>query len=259
MLLTTVINQNKINFSFFDLFDNSKKEKKINELNKTEYKHLSIYYSDSDIDLLSITKQTLDLAMNLNQELFNVIYTNPYDIIIFESKNDIETFSGLEHAIGFNSPELNTIGILPENKEALLKEVPPIIWNYQKNILHEYTHYFFSQRLIDLGLSEDTIPFWFKEGISEYIGFNGVTVTNLDTPIVPLSKLSTSEQWNVYRTNPEYNVYLQSYLSVNLLIMEYGVNIINDILLETQKENDFENGLFKATNLHLSDLEANMK
>ncbi|MEK6266120.1 MAG: collagenase, partial [Clostridium sp.] len=148
---------------------------------------------------------------------------------------------------------------ISENKDALLKDIPPIIWNFQKNLLHEYTHYSFSQRIIDLRLSENDIPFWFKEGISEYIGFNGVTLTTLDTPIVPLTDLFTSDQWNIYRTDPAYNVYEQSYLAVNYLIIEYGSDIINAILVETKKENSFEKGLFNVTNLSLSELEMRMQ
>lgn len=234
------------------------KEKEISTLNTEIHRHLTIFYSDEDKKLVPLTKKALDLAIQANYNLFKTDYKSPYDIIIFESKKDIESFSGLEHAIGFNHPEIQTMGVLPEDKESLLIKGSPSIWNYQRNVLHEYTHYVFSEKLTDLKLKEKDIPVWFKEGVSEYIEFNEVTRTNRDYPIVPLLDLVTTDQWQTYRINQEYDVYLQSYLAIHFLITEYGSDVINMILVETMKENNFEKGLFNVTNLSLKELESNL-
>ncbi|WP_414840436.1 hypothetical protein [Carnobacterium sp. TMP28] len=255
LLVGVIVNRNSLSSFLSKQIDTLEKSKKINVLNRDVHKHLTIYYPDSDKNLIPLTKRILDLAINKNKDLFKTSYTIPYDIIIFENKKEIESFSGLDYAIGFNNPEINTIGILPENREALLKDIPPIIWNYQRNLLHEYTHYTLSQKLIELDLSETDIPFWFKEGISEYIGFNNIIIGTMESPVIPLTDLFTSEQWSIYRTNPKFDVYLQSYLSINFLITEYGVEVINEILIETKKEKNFEKGLFNSTNLSSSELE----
>ena len=117
------------------------KETLIKGREKMGYKHLSIYYSDSDKELLPATKDSLERAIELTTSLFGSRYSKPYDLIIFKSKYEIESFSDLESVSGLNSPSLNMIGILPENKEGIIEAIPPLVWNYKSNIMHEYTHY----------------------------------------------------------------------------------------------------------------------
>jgi hypothetical protein len=227
------------------------KQELINDREKIEFKHLSIYYTDVDEKLLPATKSSVNRAIELNEHLFGSNYTKPYDLIIFNSKFEIESFSGLEYSIGVNSPQLNMFGILPENKEGLIEGIPPLIWKYKSNIIHEYTHYVFSQKLTELGLTGQDIPLWFSEGIAVYVGNDDMDISILESKILPLNQLSTYKQWNNYRIDPLYDVYLQSYLAVRFLINRHGDDIINQILIQTQITDDFEEGFRRATGFEI--------
>ncbi|MGB5945827.1 peptidase MA family metallohydrolase [Paenisporosarcina sp.] len=233
------------------------KEELISDFNKKKYEHLLIYYSESDRELIPATKESLKRAMELNNSLFGPTYTKPYDVIIFSSTNQIESFSGLEYAIGIHSPEFNMIGILPENKEGIFEDIPPLVWNYKSNIMHEYTHYVFTQKISEGGLSNNDIPLWFSEGVAEYVASDGLSgrVLELGPKVVSLNELSTFEQWNTYRTDNRYDVYLQSEKAIYYLINEYGIGIIDRIILETNSNGGFEEGLQRATNINIKNLD----
>ncbi|MGE8081383.1 hypothetical protein [Peribacillus loiseleuriae] len=233
------------------------KEDLINDRKKIEYKHLSIYYSDSDKKLLPATKDSLERAMELNNSLFGSSYTQPYDLIIFSSTNEIESFSSLDYAIGINSPDYNMFGVLPENKEGIIEDIPPLVRNYKSNIMHEYTHYVFTQKISEIGLTNDDFPLWFSEGIAVYIGadIEAGRLLEIGPKVVPLNELTTNDQWNQYRTDIQYDVYLQSEKAIYFLINEYGIGIINKIILETGSKKGFQEGLQSATNINIKKLD----
>ncbi|WP_211270683.1 hypothetical protein [Paenisporosarcina indica] len=237
------------------------KEDLIKDRKKIEFKHLSIYYSDSDSKLLPATKDSLARAMELNNSLFGSSYTQPYDLIIFSSKSEIESFSGLDYAIGINSPINNLFGVLPENKEGIIEDIPPLVWNYKSNIMHEYTHYVFTQKISEIGLINEDFPLWFSEGVAEYIGSDGESgfVLELGPKIVSFNELTTNEQWNKYRTDIQYDVYLQSEKAIHFLINDYGIGIIKKIIVETSSKGGFEEGLQSATNINIKKLDGFIK
>lgn len=233
--------------------DKRKKERLIKERFKVDYKHLSIYYSESDKGLLPITKDTLDQAIQLNENLFGSNYDQPYDILIFNNNSDIEDFCSLEYAIGCHSARTNTIGVLAENKQDIINNIEYEVGGYKKNFLHEYTHYVFTQKINEFGLTDHDIPLWFSEGLAEFIGYDNMDIPKIDAEFLPLQQLTTYKQWNGYRTDIRYDVYLQSYLAIKFLISKYGMDIINQILIETKLEGGFEEGFRGATGLNLTD------
>ncbi|WP_391204509.1 peptidase MA family metallohydrolase [Psychrobacillus sp. L4] len=233
--------------------EKDKKEELLKEYNKMEYKHLTIYYLESDKELLPATKTALERGIILNEKLIGS-YNKPYDVVLFKNNDQIESFSNLEYAIGFNSISMNMLGILPENREGILNNIGPTVWLYNKNVIHEYTHYVLTQKLTELELTDGDIPLWFSEGIAEYIGSDGIDYSNIDTKIVPIKQLSTYAQWNSYRINPEYDIYLQSYLTVRYLINNFGNAIINEIIIQTQIKGNFDEGFQSATGLVIDNL-----
>ncbi|MFJ7826648.1 collagenase [Psychrobacillus sp. NPDC096623] len=241
--------------SFIDLekVEEDRKEELLEGYNHINFEHLTIYYLESDKELLLATKNALDYGIKLNQQIIGS-YNKPYDVVIFKNNNEIESFSGLEYSTGFNSPSMNMFGILPENREGIIKNVGPTVWLYNKNIMHEYTHYVFTQKLSELEMNDSDIPLWFSEGIAEYIGMNGMEVPNTLSKIVPLNELTTHEQWNTYRTDPLYDIYLQSNLAIQFIINEYGSDVINKILIQTQIQREFEVGFQNVTGLDVSNL-----
>ncbi|MCM3744310.1 collagenase [Sporosarcina luteola] len=243
--------------SFIDLekIDEDRKEELLEGYNHISFEHLTIHYLESDKELLLATKNALNHGIKLNQKIIGS-YNKPYDVVIFKNNHEIESFSGLEYAIGFNSPSMNMFGVLPENREGLIKNVGPTVWLFNKNVMHEYTHYVFTQKLSELEINYSDIPLWFSEGIAEYIGMNGMEAPNTLSKIVPLNELTTHEQWNNYRTDPLYDIYLQSNLAIQFLINEYGSDVINKILFQTQMKGDFEVGFQSVTGLDVSNLSA---
>ena len=70
---------------------------------------------------------------------------------------------------------------------------------------------YYLQKIAEVGLTNNDIPLWFSEGVAEYISSDGIDISEINTKIVPFNELSTSVQWNKYRTNIiQYNIYLQS-------------------------------------------------
>ncbi|WP_342567457.1 collagenase [Psychrobacillus sp. FSL K6-4046] len=129
-----------------------------------------------------------------------------------------------------------------------------MVWLYNKNIIHEYTHNVLEQKLTELEIPKKEIPYWFFEGVAEYIGSDDQDHYNIDAKILPVNQLSTYTQWDRYRTNPEYDVYLQSYLTIRYLINKFDNEIINEILIQTQIKGDFDEGFKSATGMDINNL-----
>ncbi|MFF2447848.1 peptidase MA family metallohydrolase [Neobacillus sp. NPDC058068] len=241
-----------------DKFFDSKKQVLTKERESIKYKHLTIFYLKSDLELLPETKSALERAIQLNENLFDINDNQPSEIIIFKNMDEIESLSKMEYANGFYSERGKLIGIVPEIKEGEID-----LWNYKKTLMHEYTHDVFWQKVDGLGLTYEDFPYWFLEGIAEYVGYDDldidIKISNIHTPFVPLKQLTTYKQWNQYRINSDYNVYLQSYVVIKFLVHEYGNEIINKILIETKYKGVFEAGLESATGININTLEGHVK
>lgn len=223
---------------------------------KTGYKHLSIFYTAPDEQLLPITQKSLNRAIELNDVLFGSGYSKPYDFIIFSDRTEIESFSGLDYAIGIYSTDYNFFGIIPENKEGIIENIEPLVWNYQSNIIHEYTHYVFAQKIDENGLASTDFPFWFSEGVAEYLAYDSEAGRQLEVPtVIPLNELITVDQWNKYRTETAYDIYLQSEKAIYFLVDKFGPDIINKIILGTGMNNSFLDGFERATNITIEELD----
>lgn len=119
-------------FIALDKKDEKKKKNLIKERIKIEYRHLSVYYLESDEGLIKVTKDALDRAITLNESLFNFNYNKSYDIIIFKNNAEIEEFCNLEFAIGCHSERTKSLAILPEDKEAISEGIESYAVAYKK-------------------------------------------------------------------------------------------------------------------------------
>ena len=70
LLVGVIVNRNPLSSFSSKQIDTLEKSKKINGLNRDVHKHLTIYYPDSDKNLIPLTKRILDLAINKNKDLF---------------------------------------------------------------------------------------------------------------------------------------------------------------------------------------------
>jgi len=238
--------------------ETERKQELLRDYNKEDFQHVTIYFSDSDKELLPATKEALTKGMKINEKLLGS-YNIPLDVVLFSNNEQIEAFSGLDYAIGFHSASQNMLGILPENREGILNDVGPTIWLYDNNVIHEYTHYVLAQRLSELRLDDTDIPKWFSEGVADHFGSDGHVQPTLDSEIIPLRRLSTVEGWNEYRTNPTYDIYYQSSYYIQSLAEEFGSTIFDEILIETEKTGDFQKGFQRATKMDMYEFENKVK
>ncbi|WP_172799130.1 collagenase [Bacillus sp. FJAT-29814] len=237
-------------------YDGEKETQFKEERTIEQYHHISVYYPDDFSELIPITKETLDWAMGKNKELFGAVKEVPIDLIVVQNKDELRELSGLEHIAGFYSDFDKLLAIKYDNKEAILEKKETPLYNFQKSILHEYTHYIFS-RMVNNSKGASPYPQWFQEGICEYVGNDQTNVVYSDIKLAPLHELVTQEQWQTARTKGDMDVYKQSYFTIKYLIDTYGVGIVKEIINETNNTGDFDRSFMQATHIGMAEFETN--
>lgn len=234
-------------------------EEKLKEVRlKEKYKNIIIYYPDEFSELIPITKETIDWAIDKNEEVLGTGKAKSVDLVVFKDKKEMEQFSDLEDVSGFYSDFDKLIGITyfdNEYKELILARKETPLYFLQKSILHEYTHYIF-QRMIDSSKGGSAAyPLWFQEGIAEYIGNDKTIVEFPSFKAVHFEQLKEGDQWQAARMQEGTDVYKQSYFAIKYLIDHYGEEILSEIIKVTNRTGDFEGSFIKATGINILDLE----
>lgn len=220
---------------------------------RVEHRHLTMYYSDQDENLVPLTQNAIDRGIELNNKFIGS-YSEPLDLVLLKSREDVERVD-MSIGNGLYSHEMNLAMIVPEDREALAAGPGPMEWDYNKQVMHEYTHYILGHKFIELGLSQGEIPYWFAEGFAEYIGSEEMSTTFMEKKLLPLREITTSEQWRTYDLNPNYNIYLQSYIAVRFLIHTYGDKVISAILKETSTTKDFKSAFKNVTGIEIEEFD----
>ncbi|WP_167553148.1 collagenase [Evansella clarkii] len=237
-------------------YDSPREKQLKSEWNKMNYKHLTFYYPDEAEELVPITKETVEIAMEKTKTILGEYNKRPADVFIFENQEDLEQFAGETGIDGYYSDIKKLIGLAPEDKQALLGKSEEALFEFQSTLVHEYTHYAAKQKMFDLAIDPERIPVWFEEGISEYAGKD--KFVEQDAEAVSFSTLTEKRSWEEADKKEDTDVYGQSFLAVNYLIEEHGEEIINDILIETKKTGGFYKGLYQTTRLTLHDLDQSL-
>jgi len=239
-------------------FDGEKETQFKEERTNEQYHHISVYYLDDFSELIPITKETLDWAMDKNRELFGTVKEVPVDLIVVQTKDELRELSDLEDISGFYSDFDRLLAIKYGEKESILQKKETPLYLFQKSILHEYTHYIFGRMVNDLSKGTSTAyPIWFQEGISEYVGNDRTIVEYSGFKLVSLVDLVTPEQWQAERVQGDTNVYKQSYFAIKYLIDRFGVGIVKEIINETNNTGDFERSFTQATHMTITEFERN--
>lgn len=220
---------------------------------RLKHGHLTLYYSDHDENLVPLTQNAIDRGIELNSKFIGS-YREPLDLVLLKNREDVERVD-MSIGNGLYSYEMNLAMIVPEDREALAGEPGPMIWDYNKQVMHEYTHYILGHKFVELGVSQEEIPYWFAEGFAEYIGSEEMSTTFMEKELLPLAEITTPDQWRTYDINPNYNIYLQSYIAVRFLIHTYGDKVILDILNETSTTNDFERAFKNVTGIEIDEFD----
>jgi hypothetical protein len=217
---------------------------------KKEYENISIYYQEENKELIPLTIETLKWAEEKSSEVLGSSENVPIDLI-FMSREDIEQFSNIESAAGYYSHFHKMIGVTvdPESVESILQDLETPLYFFQKTILHEYAHYATYMTAEAAEAFGDGFPTWFIEGIAEYVGEDG-TVVDYDSNLheaLPLEKISWDNDFQEAQHVGLAEPYLQSYFTVNYLIQEYGVNVVDDLINRTRETGDFYEALEQLT------------
>ncbi|PSL40209.1 collagenase [Planomicrobium soli] len=223
---------------------------------REDHHHVSIYYESGFSDLLPLTKETLDWAIERNEELFGELDERNVDIIVFENEEDMRQLSDLKNISGFYSEFERLLGIIYYNKEPILQEDELAVYRFQKNILHEYTHYALERKIDKTKADDSTLyPVWFHEGIAEYVGNDKVRIEHSYFQGVPLQELTTHDQWQKARFIDKANVYEQSFFAVKYLVDQYGEESLNELIESVGITRDFEESFVELTGMTIREFE----
>jgi hypothetical protein len=202
-----------------------------------EFKGISIKYEKKDKSSVHILKELYPNAKEDLDELYGESSSDKFTIIIYGNEKDFNKVSKFENSGGFYIPINNSIHIKSD------KLMPT--YKYEDLFVHEYTHYRTNKYLKENGISEDELPQWFDEGISEVMA-NMDTYVDIDLiEVMKFKNLDTPSEFYEGRKG-DFDPYLQSYFAVNGLVNKFGLEIIPEILL-TSKNNGFSDAFIATT------------
>ena len=237
--------------AFFTLNYDSELEIKLKaESMKQEYHNISIFYQEENEKLIPLTLETLEWAQEISRELLGDYEQSAIDMIFME-RDDLQKLSNLDGVAGFysNFDKVMGVHVHPDNVESILQKVETPLYNFQRTILHEYTHYATLRKIEGADTFGDLFPQWFIEGIAEYVG-NSQTEVHYEVDqykILPLERISWGDDWQEARQIETADAYMQGYLSVNYLIQVYGENVVMKLIEETSDTEGFYTVLEKVT------------
>lgn len=218
---------------------------------RDDHHHISIYHEENFSELLPITKETLDLAIERNEELFGETERVPFDLLVFENVVEMKGFSEFEVGDAFYSDFHKVLAIRNFGKEFILAEDELALHSFRRELLHEYTHYSFIRRVSNL----NHYPMWFIEGMAEYVANDPERVFSPHFVNIPFDRLNSSEQWREALSTSLASPYMQSYYTIDFLTTEYGEEVITQIIDLVDETRNFEESFSEITGLTLDELE----
>lgn len=228
------------------------REKQVKEGSlREDHKHISIYYQESFSNVLPLTKETLDLAIEKSERLLGETPAVPFDLLVFEDLTDLNDFAALKDAGGFYSDFHKVMGISNWGEEEILTEDTYAFYRFRNVLVHEYAHYAFERKVS----SQAPYPIWFIEGLAEYTAANPEDVFFPHFKVISFHSLTDYKQWDKALAMHTANPYLQSYCAINFLTEEYGEKVIKQLIESVDKTGNFEESLLAITGLTVSQLE----
>ena len=224
-----------------------------NQLEKSAYHHIRIYYGSDQKPLLSHTISALKEAHMDNNRLIGQYPAPPVDLILFQNEEQFLQYAQISYTNGYYSDFDKIIGILPvyTDNDDYRKET------IRYMVKHEYSHYALLQKIQAMGVN-NPIPEWFLEGYAEYLSFihsSPFNTAETAGSIIPFDNLEKSEQWKHLRTAGVIDIYRQSQEAIAYIVDEFGDEIILAILKEADQADSFEQAIHRSTGLNYDDLE----
>lgn len=218
------------------LFKNLVDETLANPLDKdflTEnFEGLTIKYEKDDYETVETIKTLYPEAKEELDKLYGV-NSDEITIVVYEKLEDFNAASHSEILGGYYMSINDSIHLKSED---LVRE-----YEFEDIFFHEYTHYRTNCFLEKHNLSDEDLPQWFNEGISEMIANRN---TSVDIDLVETIDFKELELNTDFTKGSHGNgdPYLQSYFTVNELVHQFGPEILPKILL-VLKDTDFYNAL----------------
>ena len=126
--------------------------------------------------------------------------------------------------------------------------------SWENLFLHEYTHYRIHQFSKKHNLPLQRLPLWFQEGSAEFFGNEKIEGINLEAiQILDFHLLDSSSSFQETRGG-DYNPYEQSFLAVNSLVDNHGVEIIPELMM-SKTIDEFYLNLENVTGKSLSEFQ----
>jgi tetratricopeptide (TPR) repeat protein len=240
-----------------DSMQTSKETANYNKVFKSSiYENNTIYYTDDLKPALNLINAYIDKAKLENTKLFGSLPSEPLTIQ-FDYNKDIFNKRDLASkdltGVYFERDKKTYIYIEDCFKDVLAGNSKSE--QLRHTLLHEYTHHLFFEFVNHYQISENKIPAWFIEGISEYIGYGGENGIPPKT-MLDFSQLNSENQWKDY-SNKGYSTYEQSHYAVRQLILMNGEKAIQNILLKT-KDMDFTSAFNSVVGVSFKEYEKSL-
>jgi hypothetical protein len=213
-----------------------------------KYDNIMYYYTGEIHEkyLNSISNYIKD-GDNKATELFGQTTAYPLNLVLFQTS---EAFS-------------KTFKVDPKNSQAVTIFNSIYIPNDNINehvFIHEYTHYKMSSFYKDNEIPYYKIPSWFQEGVAEYASLylESPPLSNVKLDkIQDFKNLDKSKEMSSYQLQG-YDTYTQSYLAIKKIEELKGINVLQDILINTKSMN-FYNAFEKVVGITIEDFQNLLK
>ena len=134
--------------------------------NEFNYSNVKVLYEDNISKAIPILKEYIDDSKQSCEKIFNEVDVSltikfDYDKDVFLSR--FENTS--DNISAYYVDAIKTIYIYVDSYENILNNKE----NLSKVLLHEISHYYFSEFLRENNISSKDIPIWINEGIADYI------------------------------------------------------------------------------------------
>ena len=245
-------------------------EEYISKLKETRYKNYKIVHNEDMETALPLIFYYLDKLENENNGLLGYIPESELTIQIDYDKDVFNSRTNLgEWVAGVYNPVIKTLYIYSEDVYSdVISDMPNIeeledgsfyisTISFSDILAHEYSHYATNDFIEKNNISKDVIPVWFQEGVADYI--SKVDKSNgEELSFIPLSDLTTEEEWSKANENILTEPYIQSMYAIYTIVNLKDESAIKDIIL-TCNNSDFSTAFETVMEISLEEFENNLK
>lgn len=171
-------------------------------------------------------------------------HSDALTVIVYANEEAFHSASFSEKSGGYYLPLNNSIHL---KSETLVSGS-----QFEDLFHHEYAHYRTDRFLEEHGISVESVPTWFNEGISELMRYRDTEVDIDQIEKMDFEELMTNTSFYKERDG-NAEPYLQSYFAVKELVDQFGMAAITEILIAL-KDMDLEQAISKIVGMNSEQL-----